>query len=200
MGNFDPILLRDGSPDQVARAAEEMIREDLPGGRYIFNTGERVMCGAPAVNVAAAPGSGEARRATGAKVPAPATATPVTISRLRQPRSARTPKAIWRPLPVMLPTVAIRPAVAMSSCASVLNTGQMPEQQSTAECPPASASSVHHAVVAVRGESDAEGVATTTPSPTTVGGEAALRVRLPALRARGSSSSAQYAAGAGGSV
>jgi uroporphyrinogen decarboxylase len=51
MGNFDPILLRDGSPDEVARAAEEMIRENLPGGRYIFNTGESVMCDSPAVNV-----------------------------------------------------------------------------------------------------------------------------------------------------
>jgi len=92
----------------------------------------------------------------------------VTISRLRQPRSASTPKTIWRPLPVMLPIVAIRPAVAMSSCASVLNTGQMPEQQSTAAWAPARASTVHQALVAMRGEADEEEVATTTPSPTMV--------------------------------
>ena len=53
MGNFDPILLRDGSPDQVAEATEEMIRRNLPGGRYIFNTGEGVMCNSPPANVAA---------------------------------------------------------------------------------------------------------------------------------------------------
>ena len=53
MGNFDPILLRDGSPQQVAQAAEKMIRRNLPGGRYIFNTGEGVMCTSPPANVAA---------------------------------------------------------------------------------------------------------------------------------------------------
>ncbi len=53
MGNFDPILLRDGSPDEVAEAAEKMVRENLPGGRYIFNTGEGVMCNSPPANVAA---------------------------------------------------------------------------------------------------------------------------------------------------
>ena len=53
MGNFNPILLRDGSPEQVAEAAEKMIRENLPGGRYIFNTGEGVMCNSPPANVAA---------------------------------------------------------------------------------------------------------------------------------------------------
>ena len=66
MGNFDPILLRDGSPEQVAEAAERMIGENLPGGRYIFNTGEGVMCNSPSANVAAmldaakalAPGAG----------------------------------------------------------------------------------------------------------------------------------------------
>ena len=98
----------------------------------------------------------------------------------------------------MLPTVAIRPAVAMSRCASVLNTGQMPEQQSTAQCPPASASSVHHAVVVVTCGAAGEGVATTTPSPTAVGGGATLRGRLPALRAPppGPSSNDEYAADA----
>ncbi|NUQ64276.1 MAG: hypothetical protein HUU20_17540 [Pirellulales bacterium] len=53
MGNFNPILLRDGSPDEVAQSAAEMVRENLPAGRYIFNTGESVMCNAPAANVAA---------------------------------------------------------------------------------------------------------------------------------------------------
>ncbi|MFH1921308.1 MAG: uroporphyrinogen decarboxylase family protein [Planctomycetota bacterium] len=53
MGNFDPILLRDGSPEEVAEATERMIRENLPGGRYIFNTGEGVMQNSPPANVAA---------------------------------------------------------------------------------------------------------------------------------------------------
>jgi uroporphyrinogen-III decarboxylase len=53
MGNFDPILLRDGSPEQVAQSATETVRENLPGGRYIFNTGESVMCNTPTANVAA---------------------------------------------------------------------------------------------------------------------------------------------------
>jgi uroporphyrinogen-III decarboxylase len=53
MGNFDPILLRDGSPEQVAEAAGKMIGRNLPGGRYIFNTGEGVMCTSPPANVAA---------------------------------------------------------------------------------------------------------------------------------------------------
>jgi len=53
MGNFDPILLRDGSPEQVAQATEKMIGRNLPGGRYIFNTGEGVMCNSPPANVAA---------------------------------------------------------------------------------------------------------------------------------------------------
>ncbi len=53
MGNFDPILLRDGSPEQVARATEELIGRNLPGGGYIFNTGEGVMCNSPTANVAA---------------------------------------------------------------------------------------------------------------------------------------------------
>jgi uroporphyrinogen-III decarboxylase len=53
MGNFDPILLRDGSPEEVAESTEKIVRESLPGGRYIFNTGEGVMCDSPAVNVRA---------------------------------------------------------------------------------------------------------------------------------------------------
>jgi uroporphyrinogen decarboxylase len=53
MGNFDPILLRDGSPEQVAELTEKMIGENLSGGRYIFNTGEGVMCNSPPANVAA---------------------------------------------------------------------------------------------------------------------------------------------------
>ena len=53
MGNFDPILLRDGSPQQVAQATEKMIGRNLSGGRYIFNTGEGVTCNSPPANVAA---------------------------------------------------------------------------------------------------------------------------------------------------
>ena len=53
MGNFDPLLLRDGSPEQAAEATEKMIGENLPGGRYIFNTGEGVMCNSPPANLAA---------------------------------------------------------------------------------------------------------------------------------------------------
>jgi uroporphyrinogen-III decarboxylase len=63
MGNFDPILLRDGSPEDVAQATVEMIRENLPGGRYIFNTGESVMSTSPAANVAALLGA--AKRVAG---------------------------------------------------------------------------------------------------------------------------------------
>jgi uroporphyrinogen-III decarboxylase len=53
MGNFDPLLVRDGLPEEVARAATQMVRENLPGGRYIFNTGEGVMCNSPVANVTA---------------------------------------------------------------------------------------------------------------------------------------------------
>jgi uroporphyrinogen-III decarboxylase len=53
MGNFDPLVLRDGSPEEVAGTTERMIRENLPAGRYIFNTGESVMCNSPPANVAA---------------------------------------------------------------------------------------------------------------------------------------------------
>lgn len=50
MGNFDPKLLRDGTPEAVAASAEEMVRQNLPGGGYIFNTGEGVMKNTPRVN------------------------------------------------------------------------------------------------------------------------------------------------------
>lgn len=53
MGNFDPILLRDGSPDEVADATARMIRENTPGGGYIFNTGEGIMTNTPSENVEA---------------------------------------------------------------------------------------------------------------------------------------------------
>ena len=52
-GNFDPKLLRDAAPAQVAAATEEMIRENLPGGDYIFNTGEGIMSTTPPGNVEA---------------------------------------------------------------------------------------------------------------------------------------------------
>ena len=53
MGNFDPELLRDGNPQQVADATATMVREDLPGGGYVFNTGEGIMENTPAENVGA---------------------------------------------------------------------------------------------------------------------------------------------------
>ena len=42
-----------GSPEEVAQSAAQMVRENLPGGRYIFDTGEGVMCDSPAANVTA---------------------------------------------------------------------------------------------------------------------------------------------------
>jgi len=53
MGNFDPILLRDGSPEEVAGATCAMMRENGPGGRYLFNTGEGVTPDTPPENVLA---------------------------------------------------------------------------------------------------------------------------------------------------
>lgn len=53
MGNFDPKLLRDGTPEAVAASAEEIVRQNLPGGRYIFNTAEGTMINTPAANFAA---------------------------------------------------------------------------------------------------------------------------------------------------
>ena len=52
-GNFDPILLRDGTPEQIAHVTGKMIRENAPGGGYIFCTGEGVMANTPAGNVVA---------------------------------------------------------------------------------------------------------------------------------------------------
>jgi uroporphyrinogen-III decarboxylase len=53
MGNFDPMLLRDASPEAVAAETEKMVRENLPGGGYMFNTGEGVMQNSRPENVAA---------------------------------------------------------------------------------------------------------------------------------------------------
>lgn len=53
MGNFDPKPLRDGNPQQVADAAATMVRENLPGGGYVFNTGEGIMENTPSENVEA---------------------------------------------------------------------------------------------------------------------------------------------------
>jgi uroporphyrinogen decarboxylase len=52
-GNFDPMLLRDGTPEQVAMAATEMVRRAAPGGGYVFNTGEGIMRNSPVANVEA---------------------------------------------------------------------------------------------------------------------------------------------------
>jgi uroporphyrinogen decarboxylase len=69
-GNFDPMLLRDGTPDQVAHATDRMVRENMPGGGYIFNTGEGVMYTTPAENVDAMMRA--ARLATDTFTPKPA--------------------------------------------------------------------------------------------------------------------------------
>jgi len=53
MGNFDPSILRDGTLQEVAEATERMIRENMPGGGYVFDTGEGVMANTPADNVTA---------------------------------------------------------------------------------------------------------------------------------------------------
>lgn len=52
-GNLDPKLVRDGSAEEVARATEELIRENLPGGGFIFCTGEDIMQTTPVENVVA---------------------------------------------------------------------------------------------------------------------------------------------------
>jgi uroporphyrinogen-III decarboxylase len=52
-GNFDPKLLRDGAPEQVADATERMVRENLPLGGYIFATAEGVMSTTPEKNLRA---------------------------------------------------------------------------------------------------------------------------------------------------
>jgi uroporphyrinogen decarboxylase len=53
MGNFDPLLLRDGTPDQVAEATRTMIRENTRAGGYVFNTGEGITPDTPPDNVTA---------------------------------------------------------------------------------------------------------------------------------------------------
>jgi len=53
MGNFDPMLLRDGGPEEISRATEDMIRENLRGGGYVFDTGEGVLTTTPPDNMAA---------------------------------------------------------------------------------------------------------------------------------------------------
>jgi uroporphyrinogen decarboxylase len=51
MGNFDPLILRDGTPQQVAESAGRMIRENRSQAGYIFNTGEGIMANSPVENV-----------------------------------------------------------------------------------------------------------------------------------------------------
>jgi uroporphyrinogen decarboxylase len=51
MGNFDPILLRDGTPEAVARETRAMMTENLAGGGYLFNTGEGITPDTPPENV-----------------------------------------------------------------------------------------------------------------------------------------------------
>lgn len=53
MGNLDPLILRDGTSDEVAGETERVIRQSMPGGGYIFNTGEGVMATTPSENVKA---------------------------------------------------------------------------------------------------------------------------------------------------
>lgn len=64
-GNLDPKLVRDGTPGEVATATEKLIRENLPGGAYIFCTGEDIMQTTPAENVTAMV---QTARATAAEV------------------------------------------------------------------------------------------------------------------------------------
>jgi uroporphyrinogen decarboxylase len=52
-GNFAPKFLRDSTAAAVAAATEKMIRENLPGGGYVFCTGEGVMATTPVENVEA---------------------------------------------------------------------------------------------------------------------------------------------------
>jgi uroporphyrinogen decarboxylase len=53
MGNFDPLILRDGTPQQVTAETDRMIRENLAAGGYVFNTGEGIMPNSPPENVEA---------------------------------------------------------------------------------------------------------------------------------------------------
>jgi uroporphyrinogen decarboxylase len=52
-GNLDPKLVRDGTPGEVATETAKLIRENLPGGGYIFSTGEDIMQTTPPENVMA---------------------------------------------------------------------------------------------------------------------------------------------------
>jgi uroporphyrinogen decarboxylase len=52
-GNFDPIMLRDSTPDEIAAQTMAMIRENLAGGGYIFSTGEDTMQTTPVRNLEA---------------------------------------------------------------------------------------------------------------------------------------------------
>ena len=52
-GNFDPMLLRDGTPEDIAAAAGAMIDRVASAGGYIFNTGEGIMRSTPPANVEA---------------------------------------------------------------------------------------------------------------------------------------------------
>ncbi len=52
-GNFDPLVLRDSTPEEVAAQTVEMIRENLAGGGYIFSTGEDTMQTTPVRNLEA---------------------------------------------------------------------------------------------------------------------------------------------------
>ena len=64
MGNFDWALLRDSTPDKVSAEAERLVRENLPGGGYMFNTGEGVMQNSRPENVAAMMRSAKATAAS----------------------------------------------------------------------------------------------------------------------------------------
>lgn len=52
-GNFDPVLLRDGTPDQVAEETVKMITENASKPGWAFNTGEGIMATTPRANVEA---------------------------------------------------------------------------------------------------------------------------------------------------
>jgi uroporphyrinogen decarboxylase len=52
-GNFDPMLLRDGTVSQVIEATAGMVAASGTCSGYIFNTGEGIMSNTPPENVAA---------------------------------------------------------------------------------------------------------------------------------------------------
>lgn len=53
MGNFDPMLLRDGTAEDVAAATEALVAANAGDGPYVFNTGEGIMRDTPYDNVKA---------------------------------------------------------------------------------------------------------------------------------------------------